>query len=443
MSQPLSAVQIAERTRSGTMSCVDVVKAALAQIEATDGPVAAWAFLDGEMALAQAEALDQMRHHGKPLGRLHGVPVGLKDIIDTADMPTEYGSPIHAGRQPETDATLVSKLREAGAVILGKTVTTEFAFMNPSKTANPHDPTRTPGGSSSGSAAAVAMGQIPLAIGSQTNGSVLRPASFCGVFGFKPSRGIVSRAGVLETSATLDQMGVFANTLPDAALLVDVLGGYDARDPSTYARPKPDISAGCKAEAPVAPNLAWFDLPFADRMSDTAKAGFDELLDVLGVRVERVPTPESFGDLLDHHRTIHEYEISRNLSQQVDNHWAQISETIQPILTRGREISDDRYTEALAMAAGADNFFAQFFNDFDAVITPASTGEAPLKSAGTGDPVFCTLWTLSGLPCLTMPVLAGIGDLPIGVQLVGSAEEDDRLFRTASWLLRTLETPYP
>ncbi|MFV2092271.1 MAG: amidase [Hyphomicrobiales bacterium] len=441
MTTNLTALQISERTRSGQMSCVQVVSDCLDHIAATDEAIGAWTFLDRDLALAQAEALDTRRRHGKPLGPLHGVPVGVKDIIDTADMPTECGSPIHASRQPKADAAVVSRIREAGGVILGKTVTTEFAFMHPADTSNPHDPTRTPGGSSSGSAAAVAAGHVPLALGTQTNGSVIRPASFCGVVGFKPGRGIISRAGVLQTSATLDQMGIFARDLFDAAALADILGGYDRDDFTTYARPKPAMLAGARAEPPVEPLLAWFDLPFNDRLSTTAKDAFGELLENLGAKVERVPLPANFGDLVDHHRVIHEYEIWRNLEGRAEAHWDQFSDTIKPVLTRAREISDDRYAEATAMANGADAYFAAFFNDYDAILAPSSAGEAPEKSVGTGDPIFSTLWTLSGLPCLTLPILATETDLPIGVQLIGSIEEDDRLFRTASWFVRALEAP--
>ncbi len=437
----LTALEIAERTKDGRLFCVQVVKDCLERISQTDDVIGAWAYLDPDLALAQAQQLDAMRQHGKPLGRLHGVPVGLKDIIDTADMPTECGSPIHAGRRPDADAGVTSRLREAGAVIFGKTVTTEFAFMHPSKTRNPHNAAHTPGGSSSGSAAAVAAGHVPLALGTQTNGSVIRPASFCGVFGYKPSRGIISRAGVLQTSATLDQMGIFARDLDDAAALADVLAGYDRLDPATYPRPKPAFLTGARAIPPVEPLLAWFDLPFNDRLSPTARAAFDELLDVLGVRVERVVTPANFGDLIDHHRVIHEFEIWRNLEERAQAHWDQLSETITPILTRARAISDDRYAAAVAMANGADNFFAQFFNDYDAILAPAAAGQAPTVGEGTGDPIFCTLWTLSGLPAVSLPVLSAENDLPIGVQLIGSCEEDDRLLRTANWVLQTLGAP--
>ncbi|MGI9407362.1 MAG: amidase [Hyphomicrobiaceae bacterium] len=435
----LTALEAAERIRDGALTSLELVDACLARIAETDGDIGAWAFLDPEHARAQAEAMDELRRSGFPTGPLHGVPVGIKDIFDTADMPTCYGTPIHAGRQPAADCAVVSKLKEAGAVILGKTVTTEFAFMHAADTRNPHDRERTPGGSSSGSCAAVAAGHVPLAVGSQTNGSTIRPASFCGIYGFKPTRGIISRRGVLATSETLDQVGVFGRTLGDVAVLADVLGGYDPEDAATYVRPKPRIARGAAEEVPVEPAFAWFELHYHDRLTGDAREGFEELLEALGDRVERFPAPESLAPLLEHHQVIHEYEIARHLKADIDTHWDQISETIKPALERGQNYSDDRYREALAIVSAARDYFAEMFNDVDAIITPSATGEAPSLASGTGDPVFCTIWTLAGLPCVSLPLMSGQNGLPIGVQLIGSSEHDDRLLRTANWMQNHLQ----
>ena len=248
----LTATEAVKAIASGRLSSVDLVKSCLAQITETDASIEAWAHMDAEGALAQAAECDRIRKAGMGIGPLHGVPVGLKDIIDTSDMPTERGTPIFANRQPSADARIVELLREAGAVIMGKTVTTELAFVHANQTRNPNNPDYSPGGSSSGSAAAVAACHVPLAVGTQTNGSVIRPASFCGTFGFKPSRGVISRDGILQTSDTLDQVGCFARSLEDVALLTDVLGSYDQRDSCSFARPRPNMSAGAVAEAPVA-----------------------------------------------------------------------------------------------------------------------------------------------------------------------------------------------
>ncbi len=435
----LTAVDAADQIKSGALTSRELVDACIGRIEATDGTVGAWEYLDPDQARAQADAMDDLRRFGKPVGPLHGVPVGIKDIFDTVDMPTGYGTPIHAGRQPNADATVISKLREAGAIILGKTVSTEFAFMHAADTSNPHDVTRSPGGSSSGSAAAVAAGHVPLAIGSQTNGSTIRPASFCGIYGLKPTRGMISRGGVLETSKTLDQVGVFGRSLEDVGLLADVLVGYDAADPTTYARPKPDILSGARADVLVEPNFAWFDLPYADRLDDTSRDAFEEVISALGGQVERYPAPESFPDLITYHNIIHEYEICRHLQSDFEMHWDQVSTTLQPIIERARSHSDDQYAEAIGMVGAAEGYFTDLLNDVDAILTPSSQGVAPLKADGTGDPVFCTVWTLAGLPCVTLPLLAGEAGLPIGIQLVGSAEQDDRLLRTARWMQAYLE----
>lgn len=436
----LSAIEAADRIRDGRLSSVDLVTACLDRIAETDGTLKAWAHLDGDQALAQAAELDTIRRAGMPLGPLHGVPVALKDIIDTRDMPTERGTPIFAGRQPGADAAIVERLREAGAVILGKTVTTELAFVHANETRNPHDPQRSPGGSSSGSAAAVAAYQVPLAIGTQTNGSVIRPAAFCGTVGFKPTRGVISRRGILQTSKTLDQVGVFARSLDDAALLADVLGAYDPADIMSYARPRPHMLEGARAEPPVEPDLVWLDMPYHDRLEADARAGLDELLTALGPRVERLPVAPELAGLVEAQRVIHEYEICQHLAGTFAAHWDRISPSLQPIIERGRTITEAQYTDALAAMASASAFFATFFHDYDAVIAPSAAGEAPKFGTGTGDPVFCTIWTLCGLPAVNLPLLVGANGLPVGVQLIGPTERDDRLLRTASWLLDTLNS---
>ncbi len=436
----LSAVEAADKIRKGTLSSVDLVKACLARIDETEGQLKAWAHLDAAHALAQAEEMDAIRRAGRPIGPLHGIPVGLKDIIDTVDFPTERGTPVFSGRQPDRDAALVERLREAGAVILGKTVTTEFAFMHPAETRNPHNPDYSPGGSSSGSAAAVAAYNVPLAIGTQTNGSVIRPASFCGTYGFKPTRGVISRRGVLQTSKSLDQVGVFGRTLEDVALLTDVIGGYDPSDPLSYGRPRPKMQAGSVADIGVEPDLVWFDAPYNDRLTEDARSGLNEVIDALGARVERLTISENMYNLVDVQRIIHEYEICKHLEKEFAEHWDQLSPSIQPIIERGRKISTAQYDDAVGVMASGRTYFDEFFHDYDAIIAPSAAGEAPKFGNGTGDPVFCTIWTLCGLPTVNLPLLVGENGLPVGVQLIGSIEEDDRLLRTANWMLNTLQS---
>jgi len=433
-SQTLSATEALAAMAAGRLTSVALVEACLEQINLTDDAIKAWAFLSPDAALAQAAECDRQRKSGMPLGILHGIPVGLKDIVDTAKMPTQRGTPIFEGRQSEDVARLVEHLREAGAVIMGKTVTTELAFMHPSETRNPHNLGHSPGGSSSGSAAAVAACHVPLAIGTQTNGSVIRPASFCGTFGFKPTRGMISRTGVFQTSVSLDQVGSFGRTLEDAALLSDAVAGYDQRDACSFARPRPDMLAGSRAEVPVTPNLAWFDLPFNDRLSGDAREGMEAVLEILGPQVERMAPADTLSDLVAVQATIHQYEILQHQGAVFEENWDQVSATLKPIIETARKISKAQYEDALAVKTSAEAFFKAFFMDYDAIIAPSSAGEAPIMGDGTGDPIFCTLWTLAGLPCVNLPILVGETGLPIGVQLIGPVERDDRLLRTARWV---------
>lgn len=430
----LTATEAVQAIASGHLSSVDLVKSCLAQIADTDASIKAWAYLDPESALAQAAECDRIRKAGLGTGPLHGLPVGLKDVIDTRDMPTQRGTDIFKDRQPEKDARLVERLRESGAVIMGKTVTTELAFVHANDTRNPHNPEHSPGGSSSGSAAAVAACHVPLAVGTQTNGSVIRPASFCGTFGFKPTRGVISRAGVLKTSDSLDQVGCFGRSLEDVALLTDALAGYDQADSCSFARPRPQMRAGAQAEAPVAPDLVWFNLPFNDRLSPDAHEGMEAVLDVLGPRITRMAAADTLANLVAVQARIHEYEICQHQAAVFDANFEDLSRELQLIVARGRKISEAEYTDALAVKASAQTFFDELFVEFDAIIAPCAAGEAPKFGSGTGDPIFCTLWTVAGLPCVSLPLLVGDNNLPIGVQLIGPIEKDDRLLRTARWL---------
>ena len=427
--------------RDGIISSEQLVEACLARIREVDGQVQAWAFLDANHALAQARAADAWRLEGRPTGLLHGVPVGVKDIFDTADMPTENGSVLHAGRTPSRDATVVAMLRAAGAVIMGKTVTTEFAFLTPGKTRNPHNPEHTPGGSSSGSAAAVAAEMVPLALGSQTNGSTIRPAAYCGVIGFKPTHGLISRRGVLTLSRTLDHVGLFARTIEDIALLAEQLVGYDERDLDTRPRARIPFVAVTAEEPPLPPMFAFVKTPYWERVDEDTKEGFAELIEQLGEQVEEIELLPSAIDAWELHRTIMEAEMAANLEREWDKGRDRLSEQLRAQLERGRNVRAIDYQRALSRIAPIHDSFVELFEQcYDAILTPAATGAAPRGLSSTGDPVFCTLWTLCGMPAISLPLLQNASGLPLGVQLVGPRDGDARLLRTARWLAARLAT---
>jgi Asp-tRNA(Asn)/Glu-tRNA(Gln) amidotransferase A subunit family amidase len=425
--------------RDGAVSALDVTESCLARITEVDAKVEAWAFLDPEHARAQARALDAARADGRPLGPLHGIPIGVKDIFDTTDMPTEDGTVLHAGRRPHHDCTVVSLLRQAGAVIMGKTVTTELALFTPGKTRNPHDPNRTPGGSSSGSAAAVASGMVPLALGSQTNGSVIRPASFCGVVGYKPTHGLISRRGVLSLSRTLDHVGVFAGSVGDAALLAEILMAYDSGDADMSPRARPELSRMAAEEPPLPPKLAFAKTPVWDQAEQDTQDAFGELVDMLGEAAVEVQLPSIFENAVELHRTIQDAELAVNFAPEYEQGRDQLSARLRGIIEHGQQVLAADYIRALARIPLFNLTLDDIFDRYDAILTPAAPGEAPLGLESTGNPVFCTAWTLLGTPAITLPLLRGSNGMPIGVQLVGLRGNDGRLLRTAQWLSELVE----
>jgi Asp-tRNA(Asn)/Glu-tRNA(Gln) amidotransferase A subunit family amidase len=434
----LSATDAARAISDGAFSAEQLTEACLARIREVDGEVQAWTFLDEKYALQQAKARDLDKSEGRPLGPLHGVPIAIKDIFDTCDMPTEDGTVLHAGRTPDHDATAVALLRAAGAVIMGKTVTTECATYSPGKTRNPHNAGHTPGGSSSGSAAAVAAGMVPVALGSQTNGSVIRPAAFCGVYGFKPTHGLISRYGVLKLSRTLDHVGFFSRTLDDLALLAEVLAGWDAGDPDTRQRATIPFRHILAQEPPLDPVIAFVKPPVWDRAEADTREAFAELAGQLGERVVHVELPSLTAQALDWHRTIMEAEMAANLDREFEQGADKLSESLRAQLARGREIRALDHQRAVARIALLNAGFDEMFERCDALITPSAPGTAPKGLGSTGDPSFCSLWTLCGMPAVNLPLAQGANGLPLGFQLIGARDTDARLLRTARWLVGRL-----
>jgi len=410
--------ELAPALASGALSVRDLVAALIARIGATDAGIRAWAHLDPDRALAEAARLDAMSDARR--GSVFGLPLGVKDIIDTADLPTQLGSPVGAGRRPAHDARCIARWRAAGGFVLGKTVTTEFAFMHPGSTANPWNPRHTPGGSSSGSAAAVALGQVPAAIGTQTNGSVIRPAAYCGVVGFKPTLDLVPFGGVAVFSPTFDTIGTFTRSVADAAIVAHALAPSIGRDVAARTRP---------------PRLAYVDrFPWTRAVDDDgALEAAAATLRAAGAEVVPVAFPDALDAVRDVQRTIMLGEGARSMGPLQDRERVRFSATLNAGLDEGRSIGDDALAKAhaarRAMIAGAIAWLASY----DALVAPPAPGPAPEGLDTTGDPSCCTFASLLGAPAVTLPVGRASSGLPVGMQLVGTGGEDGALLSVAAW----------
>ncbi len=413
----LAAIEAAELIRTGAISSEALVADCLDRITEREPIVAAWEHRDPSRALAQARAADTKRSTGAQLGPLHGVPVGIKDIIDTADYPTENGTPIFHGRRPGADAEVVHRLKAAGAVVLGKTVTTELAFFGPGKTRNPRNPEHTPGGSSSGSAAAVADFHVPLALGTQTAGSIIRPASYCGTVGMKPTFGTVPRDGVLEQSPPLDTIGGYARNVHDMKLLMDVLRGMNAsplnfRDRVRFAFIK---------------SSAW---PMGDPQMRDA---FAALAAKHAAVIEERDLPELFADTSGLQRAVQFRDIARNYGPLCEAHPGAVSAKLLEVVAEGRTVSDAEYAAALNRREALYESLSPILAAYDAILTPSAPGVAPRGLSSTGSPMFNFLWSYLGVPAVNVPLL-NVDGLPLGVQLVGRRNEDAALLAVAAAL---------
>lgn len=431
----LTAVAAADLISKGELTSVELVSACLARVNEREAEVNAFAFLDPERALAQARAADDARREGKGVGPLHGVPVGVKDVVDTADMPTAHGFEPFAGTQPDKDAFLVSELRSAGAVVLGKTVSSPLANPGPIKTRNPHDVTRNPGTSSSGSAAAVAAGMVPIAIGSQTAGSVIRPASYCGVYGMKPTFGLISRRGVLLQSDTLDTMGVLARSVEDLALAVDAMGAQDPDDSVSYVRSRPSLLEIARQPVPVEPLFAFVKSPFWDTANSDVHEAFGELTHTLGSRVEEVDLV-SLGDLFKDMVELLSAENAYHYGGIYDRHGEHMAELLRASIERGRKVPATTYLRIKALRERAYHTIREVLMNYGCIMTLAADSVAP-KIGEPFTPNVNGIWTFLGVPVVSLPLLE-IDGLPIGVQLVGARYDDGRLLRTARWLVQHL-----
>jgi Asp-tRNA(Asn)/Glu-tRNA(Gln) amidotransferase A subunit family amidase len=422
----LGAAEAARRIAAGELSSAALVAACLDRMGEREDALGAWVHVDPDAALATARERDAAP---APVGPLHGVPVGVKDIVDTADLPTELGTPIHAGRRPKRDAACVARLRAAGAVVIGKTVTTELAYFRPGKTRNPAAPDRTPGGSSSGSAAAVADRQVPVAIGSQTAGSVIRPAAYCGTLGFKPTRGLVDLAGVKALSGELDTLGWFARELDDLELLGAVLADAWPEAPSPRDDPDP-------------PAVAFARTPWWERADDDGRRAVEDAarrLSAGGARVRELELPACFAPLPEAQERLMAFDMARSLADEHEHHGADLSDVLRAFLERGQAIGHEEAERAVALGAECRTLLATLLEPGETLLVPAVTGEPPPLAGGTtGDPLFCRAWTMLGVPALAVPAGAGPSGAPIGVQLVAPAGADAALVAAGARAARDL-----
>ena len=421
----LSATEAAARIAAGKLKSEALVAACLERIGQREKDVRAWAFIDPELALAQARARDREPSRT----RLHGIPVGVKDVLDTADLPTEYGSPIYRGNRTSCDAACVAQVRELGGVILGKTVTTEFATRHPNKTRNPHNLKHTPGGSSQGSAAAVADGMVPIAFGTQTTSSIIRPAAYCGVVGYKPSFGRVNRAGVKALSDSLDTVGTLTRTVPDAALLVEELSGAPVTSFDAVPQMKPRIGF-CRTPY-------WRQ---ADRPTQEALEQAVPRLERAGANVAEVDLDGEFARLVEVQVTISTYEMFRALAYERTRFPGLISEHLMGRLLGGGRVTRAEYEEAQAIAQRCRARLDDVFREYDALLAPSAPGEAPEGLASTGDPVFGSSWTVLHGPAVTVPAFQGPRGLPLGAQIIGPLGMDGTTLLCAEWVHRALRS---
>jgi len=420
----LSLIEASEGIKSRRFTSEVYTEALLVRIASLDEGIRAWAWLKPEEAIKAARLSDRHLHSGVAPGLLQGLPIGVKDIFATAGVPTEMGSPAFAGHVPDRSAKVVERIEARGAFVIGKTVTTECAFLFPGKTRNPWNPQHTPGGSSSGSAAAVAAGFVPAALGTQTNGSVIRPAAFCGVVGFKPTQGLIPIAGALTFSHTLDQPGLFTRCVEDAAWLAAALSGEGG---------EPSLSIDARS---TPPRLAAVKTPVWEQAGEDAKQNFRENIETIrkgGAHVEEIELPEIFGHAHRAIRTIMAVESALNLEELHRKQAPLLSSTLRDFIAEGADTGAVIYLQALKMRLTLQDELDRFLTKYDAIITPPATGEAPATLEQTGNPTFCSIWSLCGVPAITIPVGFGPHGLPLGLQIVGPRGKDGQTISSAHW----------
>tara|TARA_B100000700_G_scaffold246462_1_gene275358 strand:+ start:1198 stop:2526 length:1329 start_codon:yes stop_codon:yes gene_type:complete len=430
----LSASELVEKLKNGELTCVETCKAYLDRVKKFEKDVKAWAYIDRKTVMEKAHEKDEYRKSGKPLGPLHGLPIGVKDIIGTEDMPTECGTVLRKGMPESSDAEVVNLLKISGAIIMGKTVTTELAYFDPGKTTNPHDKSRTPGGSSSGSAAAVAAFMTPLSLGSQTKGSIIRPASYCGVVGYKPSFGLISRNGILKQSTKLDHIGVFGKSVMDVALISKALIKKDLYDKDTIHYSADKMIEECEKGPHFEPKFIFYKTKNWKKIDKESQKAFELLIKRFKKNIEVFDEPTYFQDIHNHHQIIHETDMANSFQKFYKNSKKKLGKKLIEAIERGMKYSASQYTEAVDFMEQSYRSYSEVFEDYHGVLTPSSTGVADKGLKSTGSPEFCTVWTYMGLPAISLPLLSGENNLPLGIQLIGDKLDDLRFLGTANWL---------
>ena len=430
----LSLVDLAEKIKNGQLSSVEVCEKYIDRIKKFEKDIKAWAHFDKKVLLEKATEADEHRRAGKPTGSLHGVPIAVKDIIGTVDMPTECGTVIRKGKSYSQNAEIIDLLHSSGAIVMGKTATSELAYLEPPLTTNPHDKNRTPGGSSSGSAASVASFMAPASIGSQTGGSVIRPASYCGVVGYKPSYGLISRNGVLRTSYNLDQIGMFGRRVEDVAMLAKVLIKKDKYDPATIHYSTENILLETKKGPIFDPKFIFYKTDHWKIIDKKSREAFEYFIKSFKKNIEIFDTPSYFKDIQKYHQIIHETDLANNFSVYYKKFKKKLSKYMQDAISNGNKYSAKEYAEAVDFMRRSYESYEEVFEDYHGVLSPSSPGVAPkgLKSTGTAE--FNKVWSYLGTPCISLPLLEGENNLPLGVQLIGNKYDDQRFLGVAKWL---------
>ena len=430
----LKAEELALKIKDAQLTSVEICEKYIERINKFEKDVKAWAHFDKKLLLEKAAEADEYRRSGKPLGPLHGVPVAVKDIVGTLDMPTECGTVIRKGKSYSQNAEIVDLLLAAGAIVMGKTATAELAYLGPPKTTNPHDHSRTPGGSSSGSAAAVASFMAPLSIGSQTGGSIIRPASYCGVVGYKPTYGLISRNGVLKTSEKLDHIGVFGRSVEDVALLSKVLIKKDNFDPATVYYSAENMLVETKKGPLFEPKFIFYKTDYWKNIEKKSREAFEYFIKSFKKNIEVFDNPSYFKDIHKYHQIMYETDLANNFGLYYKKYKKKLSKPMQDAIVKGNKHSAKEYAEALDFMKRSYESYEEVFEDYHGVLSPASPGVAPKSLKTTGSAEFNKVWSYLGTPCISLPLLQGDANMPLGVQLTGAKYDDHRFLGIANWL---------